>query len=145
MVKIKDLKYPPYESRNPERWRLPNTITKSICLLAGRESSASLCIALGWHVAANAAHEATYYEPFTYWDWHGVAPDDTYVRESKRQRMWEHHGGFEVNGLAHGYPTPRERWRAFMEKVENGVIDPRWVKRIAVAHWMSIHDLDWYI
>ncbi|KAH5407362.1 hypothetical protein HBI46_188360 [Parastagonospora nodorum] len=142
MLKVKDLNYPPYEARNPERWRLPNTITKSICLLAGREASTALRIALGGHVAANAAHEATYYEPFTYWDWHGVAPDDTYAREYKRQRMWEHHGGFEVNGLAHGYPTPRERWEAFKKNVE---MDRRWVKKIAVAHWMDIHDLDWIL
>lgn len=93
-----NLRSPKFE-RGAEPWPLPNTTTESICILAGREASAALCIALGKHSATSAAHQATYHEPFTFWDWHGVHPDDTYARQWKRQRLWEHHRGFTVDGL----------------------------------------------
>ncbi|KAF1917465.1 hypothetical protein BDU57DRAFT_528088 [Ampelomyces quisqualis] len=133
----------PHE-RETGSWPLPNWITKSICLRAGREASAALCIALGKHTGASAAHEATYHEPFTYWDWHGLGPDDTYAREWKRQRMWEHQRGFVVDGTKiYGYPTSRERWRKFKEDLDAHPWKKQWVKMIAVAHWMEMEDLYW--
>lgn len=135
----------PYE-RDSGPWPLPNWITKSICLRAGREASAALCVALGKHTGATAAHEATYYEPFTYWDWHGLGPDDTYAREWKSQRMWEHQRGFVVDETkAYGYPTSRERWMKFRGDMEAHPWKRDWVTRIAVAHWMEMEDLYWYV
>jgi hypothetical protein len=136
--------YPEYECK-AKPWPLPNHITKSICLLAGREASAILRIALGKHTGAIAAHEATYYEPFTYWDWHGVPPNDTYARKWKRQRIWEYNTSFTVNDRAFGYPTPRERWEAFKSNVGADLRRTQWVKRIAVANWMDLDDMRWYV
>ncbi|KAH7408751.1 hypothetical protein DE146DRAFT_675740 [Phaeosphaeria sp. MPI-PUGE-AT-0046c] len=125
-------------------WPLPNRVTKTICIVAGRDASSALCIALGKHTAASVAHETTYHEPFTYWDWHGVHPDDTYAREWKRQRIWEHQRSFTVDGLhVLGYPTSRERWIRFQESMESHPTRRKWVKRIAVAHWMGSEDLLW--
>jgi hypothetical protein len=127
-------------------WPLPNKCTKTICLLAGREASAALCIALGKHPAATIALEAFHYEPFTYWDWHGVSPDDTYARDWKGQRMWEYQRGFVVSGTqAFGYPTPRKRWETFKECVLKIDFECWWVKKIAVAHWMRMKDIEWYV
>lgn len=136
--------YPKYECE-AKPWPLPNHITKSICLLAGREASAILRTALGRHTGATAAHEATYYEPFTYWDWHGVLLDDTYAREWKRQRIWEYSAGFTVGEQVLGYPTPKERWQAFKINVETHRMRCCWVKRIAVARWMDLNDLYWCV
>jgi hypothetical protein len=127
-----------------EPWALPNDATEVICLLAGREASAALCIALGKHRGASAAQKASFNEPFTYWDWHGVSPDDTYAQEEKRQRFWEHQRGFIVNGTeSYGYPTSRERWQRFVKNIEDDPKKGQWVKRIAVAHWMLPEDLNW--
>jgi hypothetical protein len=132
--------------REARPWSLANHITKSICLLAGREASAALCIALGRHTGASVAHETTYDEPFTYWDWYGVEPDDTYAREWKKQRIWEHQRGFVVDGAPpYGYPTSRERWWRFKEDVEVHQEKRLWVKSIAVAHWMDIDELYWCV
>ncbi|KAH7063776.1 hypothetical protein BKA63DRAFT_428863, partial [Paraphoma chrysanthemicola] len=127
-------------------WVLPNKLTKSICLYAGREASAALCIALSMnnHTGASAAHQATYFEPFNYWDWHGIAPDDDCAREVKRQRFWEHERGFIVNGtIPYGYPTSRARWQAFTSILKKHPERKRWVKRIAIAHWMTAKHLAW--
>ena len=98
---------------------MPKSITKSICLRAGREASAALCVTLGKHPVTSAAHEATYYELFIYWDWHDLGPDDTYAKEWKSQRMWEHQHGFVVDGKkTYGYPTSRETWKNFRGDLE---------------------------
>ena len=134
--------------REATPWPLPNTVTAGVCLLAGREASAALRIALaqGKHAGATAAHEPIFYEPFTYWDWHAVGPDDTYARDHKRQRVWEHQRGFVVNDATpYGYPTSRERWAAFKREIEKEERRKTWVKRIAVANWMDAKDLVWYV
>lgn len=130
--------------REAKPWPLPNTITESICILAEREASAALCIALGKHSGATATHQATYHEPFTFWGWHGVHPDDTYAREWKSQRMWEHQRGFTIDGLhVYGYPTSRERWARFKKDMTHNAAKREWVKKLAVAHWMGSEDLLW--
>jgi hypothetical protein len=127
-------------------WPLPEICTKTICLLAGREASAALCVALGKHPAANIALEVFHYEPFTYWDWHGIDPDDTYPRDWKGQRMWEHQRGFLGPGTQTvGYLTPMERWQMFKEFGKRCGCKYWWVKKIAVAHWMNMKDLEWYV
>jgi hypothetical protein len=136
--------------REARPWPLPNHVTESICLLAGREASVALYISLGRHTGASVAHKAAYHEPFTYWDWHGVEPDDTYAREWKKQRIWEHQRGFVVNGTRgtwpYGYPSPRKRWQAFKREVEDHLLERRyWVKSIAVAHWMDSDELNWCV
>ncbi|KAF2030753.1 hypothetical protein EK21DRAFT_64688, partial [Setomelanomma holmii] len=138
----------PYE-RESQPWPLPNSITKLVCLSAGREASAAWCIALAAvkHSGSSAANEATFYEPFTYWDWHGLAPDDDCARRLKRQRLWEHQREFDVNDTnnAYEYPTSRERWEASKKQVFNTPETNRWVNRIAVAHWMTIQDVTWIV
>jgi hypothetical protein len=137
------LQLPPFE-REDGPWPFPEKLTKTICLVAGREASAALHIALGKYNGASAAHQAIYYEPFTYWDWHGVHPDDIYARDWKRQRFWEHARGFVgPEKQAWGYPTSRERWARFKGDVEKNGAKKWWVKRIAVAHWMDEEDLVW--
>jgi hypothetical protein len=132
--------------REARPWPLPNHVTESICLLAGREASVALYISLGRHTGASVAHKAAYHEPFTYWDWHGVEPDDTYAREWKKQRIWEHQRGFVVDGRwPHGYPSPRDRWQRFTREVEDHQEKCYWVKSIAVAHWMDIDELKWCV
>lgn len=139
-------------------WPLPNKLTTKICLFAGREASAALCIALG-HATdgesfkADAAREALFSEPFTYWDWRGLPAHDSAAKEQKRQRLWEYRKGFKIEHHAwQGYPTARERWLMFRsrieEKEEMGRVDGKlekdlWVKRIAMAHWMGEEDLKW--
>jgi hypothetical protein len=49
-------------------WPFPDRCITIICGYAGREASAALCIALGKKTGALAAHQATNYEPSTYWD-----------------------------------------------------------------------------
>lgn len=135
--------YPEYR-REAKPWPLTNEITFAICFLAGREASAALCIALCKHTGASVAHEATYYEPFAFWDWHGVHPDDTYAREWKSQRVWEYHRGFSYDALhMFGYPTAREIWARFKDDLNNHPAKTEWVKSIAAAHWMGTEDLLW--
>ncbi|KAH7076152.1 hypothetical protein FB567DRAFT_596772 [Paraphoma chrysanthemicola] len=132
--------------RESQPWVLPNKLTKLICLCAGREASAALCIALsiGKHNGASAARQATFFEPFNYWDWHGIAPDDDCAREVKKQRFWEYERGFMVNGtIPYGYPTSEERWKAFTSILEKHPERRHWVKRIAIAHWMTTKHLTW--
>jgi hypothetical protein len=82
----------------------------------------------------SAALKAIYYEPFTYWNWHGVDPDDESAFEQKKQLVWERERGFTTGeGEKRGYPTPRDAWRAFRALVDGDVERRRWVKRIAVA------------
>lgn len=136
--------------REAEPWPLTTSITKKICLHAGREASAALRIALAYdknaRSRASAAHEAVFYEPFTYWDWHGVGADDTDARDRKRQRFWEHQRGFMVNGTTpFGYPTSRGRWRSFQKQVEQNSLSRKWVKKIALANWMETDDFSWYV
>lgn len=124
---------------------LPNKNITSIGLFAGREASASLCIALGKDTAkVEAAREALFAEPFTYWDWHEVLEHDATAKKNKRQRMREHRKGFrtETRGWQ-GYPTPRERWEMFKLSIEQKEARSSWVTRIAVAHWMYEEDLRW--
>lgn len=98
-------------------WRFSNELTLAICRFAGREASAALRIALGKRPIALVAKHGILYEPFTYWDWHDVAPDEVYTSE--------------------------KRWRQFQAMVEANPLSRRWVKRIAVAHWMTVEDMNW--
>jgi hypothetical protein len=140
-------------SENPVRregpWPLADELTTPICEFAGREASAALCIALGKRTGASAAHQAMYFEPFSYWDWHGA--EDTAERhfETKRHRIWEHQRGFDVNGEwePHEYPGSEEVWRRFKEEVEEGSeegsIKGKWAQYIAIADWMDLSDIYW--
>lgn len=126
------------------QWRFSNKITLRICRFAGREASAALRIALGKRPVARAAKHGTFYEPFTYWDWHGVAPDETYTSENKRQRIWERERGFKIGSdRIYGYPSSRQRWHQFRASIEADPGSRRSVKRIAVAHWMTMDDITW--
>ncbi|KAH9866601.1 hypothetical protein J1614_008293 [Plenodomus biglobosus] len=134
--------------RESGSWPFPNTITENICRYAGREGSAALFSAIGpWNNGGPVARKAIYYEPFTYWDWHGVPLDERFTnsRGFKRQLMWERQRGYRREDCDgdFGYPSPRARWQAFRTSI---AIDPErrfWVKRIAVAHWMDEDDLNW--
>jgi hypothetical protein len=137
--------WPDFE-RGGAPWPLPERVTKTICLLAGREASAALHIALARRSGASVAHQATYHEPFTYWDWHGIHPDDTYARDWKRQSFWEHQRGFVgPETQVRGYTTSRERWEACKNELEKNSVKKSWVKKIALAHWMVLEDFIWYV
>lgn len=138
--------------KSEKPWPFNVEQTTTICRFAGREASAALLIALSGNKSsadvAPAAREAAYYEPSTYWDWHGVHPDTTRdsAHELKRQRMWEYQRGFVQDTSASasfGYPTPRQRWRSFKNLIEGDRTRGAWVKRIALAHWMTARDLIW--
>lgn len=125
-------------------WRFSDEITLTICRFAGREASAALRIALGTRPIALAAKDGTLYEPFTYWDWHGVAPDEEYTSEKKSQRIWERERGFKIGSdRSYGYPSSRQRWHQFQASIEADPGSRRRVKRIAVAHWMAVEDMNW--
>jgi hypothetical protein len=148
-------------------WPLPAEVTKYVCNFAGRDASAALCTALGRSANAGGAREGMFCEPFTYWDWRGLPKDNTVAKRQKRQRTWEHQKGFKAGVSAwKGYPTSRERWEMFKRQIEDqetknriqiekdkklGLIaegmevseKDKWVKTIAVAHWMEIEDLRW--
>jgi hypothetical protein len=103
-----------------------------------------LSLALFSTDAASAALQATYYEPFTYWDWHGVHSNDESAFEQKRQLVWERERGFTASGgEKRGYPSPREEWQQFRGLVEMYKARRNWVKRIAVARWMTVADMNW--
>lgn len=123
-------------------WPLPTNITTKICFLAGREASASLCVALGDSESAAAARVGIYHEPFTYWDWHGVHPDETFS-DLKTQLMWERRHHASSTGTIRGYPSSAERWRIFKRTVEAYPERKEWIKHIAMAHWMDDDDLRW--
>lgn len=123
-------------------WPLPEDVTFTICCIAGREASASLRIALGKRQSASAPKKATFYEAFTYWDWHGISIDDRSARE-KCQRFWEYRRGFHFDGKIFGYPTPKERWNIFKQQIEKYPKREEWVEKIAVAHWMRREDVLW--
>ncbi|KAL1605204.1 hypothetical protein SLS60_004748 [Paraconiothyrium brasiliense] len=112
------------------------------------------------------------YEPFTYWDWHGhdsegnpldgkwEVPETRNLQESKRKRrvLWEKERAFKViskgekegekafrkgNEWWDGGLSPRQRWEGFKKCVEKKREHGRFVKRIAVANWMSKEDMEW--
>lgn len=121
--------------RAVDPWPFPNKVTNSICILAGRDANAALYIALGKHKQASAAHEATFHQPFTYWDWQAVSPDDTCARENMRHRFLEHHRRSITNRIqSPGYLASKERWQSFVGDIENNPQKGRWVKKIAIAH-----------
>ncbi|KAF2846390.1 hypothetical protein T440DRAFT_521760 [Plenodomus tracheiphilus IPT5] len=129
-------------------WPFSNGVTESICLHAGREASAALFVAIGpWANGGIVARKAVYCEPFTYWDWHGVHPDERFARTrgSKRQQTWERQRGFRQgsHNVEFGYPSPRARWQAFKTSIAMHPQRCLWVQRIAVAHWMNADDMDW--
>ncbi|KAH9867990.1 hypothetical protein IAQ61_007297 [Plenodomus lingam] len=135
-------------ARESGPWPFPNAITKVICQHAGREASAALFAALGpWANGGPAARKATYREPFTYWDWHGVRPDERFSRTRglKGQLLWERQRGYPQKGRAgeFGYPSPRARWQAFSALIATHPERRFWVKHLAVAHWMHQEDLEW--
>jgi hypothetical protein len=92
---------------------------------------------------ADAALQAVYYEPFAYWDWHGLDIDDESASKHKKQLLWERQRGFTANGEEYGYPTPRDAWVRFRRLIGNNKKRSHWVKKIAVAHWMNVEDITW--
>lgn len=133
----------------PGPWPFPNALTLEICRHAGREASAALYVALYKNQsngqAASAALEAVYHEPFTYWDWHSVHPDGEEASKEKRQLLWERQRGFRKSDhdKKEGYPSPREAWERFQNVIHLNPGRIPWVKRIAVAQWMTVRDVEW--
>ncbi|KAF2277904.1 uncharacterized protein EI97DRAFT_441193 [Westerdykella ornata] len=122
---------------------LNDNIKDRIFNFAGREAVFAYDIATGGqerhkpYVKNNA-----FYEPFTYWDWHGT--DSTYQEDDKRKRrlFWDRERGYRTNaGQWSSYPSPSRRWKMFRERIND---DTRGcVKRIALARWMTREDLKW--
>ena len=142
--------WPPFhiKHRHPGHWPLSEDVTTRICRYAGRQASAVLYIALYKNRVggkdANAALRAVYYEPFTYWDWHGVDAEDESASKHKKQLVWERQRGFTAaKGEKGGYPYPQEAWQRFRHLIDNHAERRHWVAKIAVAHWMNIEDLTW--
>ena len=90
------------------------------------------------HIGEAAASVATYFEPFTYWDWHGVSPDDG---SQGTQLVWRDCKA--ATGAPRGCPSPREAWRRFRAEVDRDPQRKGWVERIAVASWITVEDLQW--
>jgi hypothetical protein len=145
MAPRKPMALRPNQPNNPRitgPWPFPNQVTTNICRHAGRQASAVLNIALSNTPnkdAASAALQAIYYEPFSYWDWHGVHPDDESAFEQQKQLIWERERGFTVGMYGKGgYPTPKAAWGQFRALVDTHKEREDWVKRIAVARWMTV-------
>ncbi|KAF2107166.1 hypothetical protein BDV96DRAFT_606747 [Lophiotrema nucula] len=83
-----------------------------------------------------------YYEPFTYWDWHGLTKDEWENEggRSKRRLIWEHRKGSKL-----AYPSGRWRWQAFKTALGEDSRRKKSVKRIAVSRWMTEEDLTWIV
>ncbi|KAJ4355812.1 uncharacterized protein N0V89_003833 [Didymosphaeria variabile] len=143
-----------------------HNIRLRILLYAGRQTSASLLI------ASEVAEQGMLYEPFTYWDWHGydsegsplngkgAFPGARNLQERKRKRrvLWEREKAFKVilteekegekvgrkgNECWEGGLSPRLRWEGFKRFVEKKWKHGSYVKKIAVANWMSREDMEW--
>jgi hypothetical protein len=97
--------------------------------------------------SVRVTQECIFYEPFSYWDWHGVLPDDVSAFEERKQLLCERRGrGFTTgDGRRFGSKTPREAWRDFQGRVDSDPAKSQWVKKIAVASWMTVDDMDWYV
>lgn len=137
--------------------RLRKETKLRILIFAGREASAAFQIACPKNsVERGIAEEALLYEPFTYWDWQegdanirtlhndgGYGQADLEVDDGKRKRrlLWERERGFAANGEWIEYPGPKRRWLLFQKRIKNG--NRGFVKRIAVAWWMTVKDLEW--
>jgi len=76
------------------------------------------------------------YEPFTYEDWEGLTRKDWQNRENSR-KTWNYRYS---KGDRYNRPGAR-RWQTFKNRINpnNG----HWVRRIAMAHWMTIEDFVW--
>ena len=48
-----------------------------------------------------------------------------------------------AQGGKRGFPSPREVWQRFRGTVDGDKERRRWVKRIAVAAWMTVGDVEW--
>lgn len=65
--------------------------------------------------------------------------------KNKKQLLWERERGFIIRDRREGYPTPKEAWQQFQSLVNDHTERRGWVKRIAVAHWMTVGDIKWYV
>lgn len=129
-----------------------------ILRFAGRQAAAAVRIACSKSESelASIAEQAMLYEPFTYWDWQGFdaagksleriheqEPKDLEGGRRKKRLLWERERAFRVNGEWDEYPTPRERFEGFKRAVEKRPENKKFVKRFAVANWMTAEDLKW--
>ncbi|KAJ4294151.1 hypothetical protein N0V90_007841 [Kalmusia sp. IMI 367209] len=136
---------------------LHEDIVFQILWFAGREASAAFRIACGKgtspdiSIVVRMAERAMLYEPFTFSDWHGYDsagqptngdPHAEYEKKKKRL-LWERERGFRANGAWEAYPTPLERWHGFKSGILKNPEKGKYVRRIAVASWMSAEDLRW--
>ncbi|KAG9189311.1 hypothetical protein G6011_06179 [Alternaria panax] len=142
--------WPPLHAkfRYPGQWPFSDAVTTRVCRHAGREASAMLYVALHKNRAdgkdINAALRAVYYEPFVYWDWHGIDAEDKGASKHKKQLVWERQRGFTAaESEEYGYKYPQAAWYQFRDLINKNAERRRWVKRIAVAHWMNVEDLTW--
>lgn len=104
----------------------------------------------GGYSMVEVAEQGMLYEPSTYWHWHGYDADGKplegrHLHEGGRKKrlIWERERAFWANGEKHGDLTPRERWEGFKSFVERKRESGRFVKRIAVANWMTRGDMEW--
>ncbi|KAF2634305.1 hypothetical protein P280DRAFT_414092, partial [Massarina eburnea CBS 473.64] len=125
---------------------LSSRVKFKILCFAGREATASFCIACpkgsnnAPHPEKEIARAALIVEPFTYWDWQGTRSDDEDFY--KQRLLWERERGFS-DIARHKLPTPKQRWDAFKTHVEKGIYEAKFVKKIAVAPWMGASDCSW--
>jgi hypothetical protein len=76
------------------------------------------------------------YEPFTYEDWEGLTRKNWQNGENGRKTWnYRYSKGDRYNWLG------ARRWQTFKNRINpsNG----HWVRRIAMAHWMTIEDFVW--
>jgi hypothetical protein len=128
----------------------PDQLKDRYFRFAGREATAAYQIA-SWKTEKDEAYtqQNIFYEPFTYWDWyyvglwqHDSRPEDDDDR--KRRLLWERERGFKANGASwSSYPSPEKRWMAFQRRIKKDKMAKSYVKRIALADWMSLEDLKW--
>lgn len=144
--------------------RLKKGLKLSVLLFAGREAAAAFRIACPkGSEEREIATEALVYEPFTYWDWQTDDAKARYVREQeglqahtsiaagddrrKRRLLWERERDFweahDPEDTSNTYPSPRQRWETFRDTIEREVYNCEYVKRIAVAPWMTAKDMEW--
>lgn len=141
-----------------------DNVRLKILLYAGREASAAVRVACSRYEStlARVAEQAMLYEPFTYFDWcsfdEGIGNpldeseensiislerEKADVEKRKRRLLWERERAFKANGQWDKYPSPKERWEGFKRMIEERPSNAKFVKKIALANWMTRQDMQW--
>ena len=123
--------------------KLPDLVKVRVFELAGREASFEFRLTSKANSRAWYAIRGQFQEPFNYWDWHGLTREEWCLRIDRRKkrlclgRKRVSQDNIEADGCYVG----RERWQRFRKSGNR--VNLGYVRRIAVANWMTLDDINW--